>query len=280
MTTDDLFLGQLSLFGLSHGERCRAAAAAGFSGVSLFWKDVLERRAAGGGDSELRAEAEAHGLRIVQLEFAPLTARDRAAEFAELAAAMAESAAALGCEAVHAVALDPASTEDDQVTGMAALADACAAQGLRCGLEFVPFVSACADLPAALRVIRAAGRANAGLVLDALHFFRGGAQWDALETLRPGEVVTLQINDGTRARPTLDYNEEAMALRLPPGKGELDLARLLAVLRGRGIALPLTVEAPNRRLDALDPLDAARRLADSARALLQSTAPAAQGISR
>jgi len=264
MPTAELVLGQLSLPTLHHAERCRAAAAAGFDGVSLFWSEIETQRAQGVDAAQLRAQAQRCGLRIEQLEFASLAPRRDLAAFATLCQDMAATAHALGCTVVHAVALDLSLTRDDMIAGMQTLAAACAAFDLRCALEFVPFVSACADLPAALDIVRATARPNCGVVLDALHFMRGGAQWDALAQLRRGEVVTLQLNDGTRERRIADYHEEALHARLPPGAGEFDLLRLLKALHERGVLLPLTVEAPHRDLDALAPAAAAQRLADAA----------------
>ena len=266
-STDQLYLGQLSLFSLSHAQRCEVAAAAGFTGVSLFWMDVEKQRAAGGRDVDLRAQADAHGLRIVQLEFAPLAHSSALDDFKKLAEDMANCAVTLGCDSVHAVALDPTLDFDDCVACMKILAAACAKHDLDCGLEFVPFLTACTDLPSALRVISAVDKANTGIVLDALHFFRGGAQWETLAQLRPRDVITLQINDGTRGRVIDDYSVEAMAARLLPGRGELDLPRFLKTLRGGGIELPFTVEAPHQNLNALEPALAARMLADTAREL-------------
>lgn len=276
MDRDRLILGELSLITIPHAQRCDAAARAGFTDVSLFWATIARRRAEGVRDSLFRAEADAAGVRIVQLEFASPVPRAGLAAYRDTVRDMAECAAMLGCEAIHAVALDRTLEFAEIVDCMALLAEAAAPCGLRCGLEFVPFLSAVEDLPSALVVIRAVGRADVGIVLDALHFQRGGPSWGALEGMAAHEIVTVQVNDGPQIMPGSDYMVEAMGGRLLPGAGEIDLRRLLATLEKIGCGEPLTVEVPNTILNRIAPQDAARQMADAARDLLKGV-PAAAG---
>lgn len=256
-----LVLGEYSLPGLSFSARCRAASEAGFAGISVFWWTLLAGRDEGRDDTWFRKEAEHWGLRIVQLEFAPLSIDP---QFDDLVARMAGSAVSLGCECVHAVALDRHLTRDAVTRSLSTLAEACAARSLKAALEFVPFLSAVESLPAAVEVVRTVDNEALGLVLDALHFQRGGAQWDALDGLSIGEIVSVQINDGNRIAPTDDYAEEAGHGRLLPGAGEIDLARFLRTIRRAGFDGPLTVEATNTSLFEMSALDAATRLYESA----------------
>lgn len=263
-----LILGELSLLAATHDVRCRAAAAAGFTDVSLFWATIQRRRAEGAPDRGFRAEADAAGVRIAQLEYASPVRASAIADYRDTVRDMVDCAVMLGCETIHAVALDRTLARGEIVDCLAILAEACDPAGLRCALEFVPFLSAVETLPDALAVVRAVGSPHLGIVLDALHFQRGGAQWDALETASGTEIVTFQINDGPLVQPGDDYAQEAMVGRLLPGDGEIDLPRMLATLGRIGCEVPLTVEVPNTSLNSIAPAEAARQMAAAARAYL------------
>lgn len=266
----ELLLGSYSLAAVPPPLRYAAAAQAGFTGASVLWHELSGRREAGEGLSAVKAEFKAAGLSAPQLEIISLPGAAGLATFEAMARDIAETAAALGCEVVHAAALDPSATPQDLVEGLGLLAHACARQGLTCGIEFVPFLTGVPDLEGAQRLVRAVGQANAGIVMDSLHFFRSGAQWAALGDLRPGEVVALQVNDGPAERPNDDYHAEAMGLRRLPGDGAFDLTRFLAVLAARGTTVPLTAEVVSKVLDALPPAEAARRMAEATRRLLST----------
>lgn len=265
----DLYLGHFSL-SAPPGPRFEAAAQAGFTGMSLLWSEVLEHRVRRRGLLELRGALAATGLSCPQMEIIGLPAAAALAAFAAGAQEIADTSAELGCQVVHCAGLTPGASRAELVQGFGVLAEACAQVGLACGVEFVPFLTTVPDLDAAKLLVRAAGVAGGGVVVDALHFFRCGAPWADLADLTADEVVSIQINDGPVARPTDDYYAEAMGLRLPPGQGEFDLARLLATLNGRGPMPPLTAEVINRDLLALPSAMAARRIADAARAFMTS----------
>jgi len=246
-----LILGEFSLLHIGFEERFRAAAAAGFTDVSLFWKTIQLHREQGGRDADFRDLADTLGLRIAQLEFAtPRPAAERE-EFRTTAQDMADTAHFLGCETVHVVPLDPRATRQDIVECLRILGGFCAVHSLSVGMEFVPFLSVVENLPDALSITRDTGLANVGVVLDAMHFQRGGAQWDALESAGPAEIVTFQLDDAPLVRPGDDYGSEAMEGRLLPGDGGIDLPRIIATLERIGFTGPLTMEVANRELNAL-----------------------------
>lgn len=263
----DLVLGSYSLGGSAAPQRNAAAAAAGFTGASALWREIVARRAAGEALAAMRAEFTDAGLAAPQLEIITLPGAAGLAAFEDEARDIAETAAAMGCEVVNAAALDRTASENDLVEGLGLLATACGRLGLTCGIEFVPFLTGAPDLESAMRITRAVGLPNAGIVMDSLHFFRSGAQWAALGDLRPGEVVALQVNDGPAERPNDDYHAEAMGMRRLPGEGDFDLDRFLGVLIARGTTVALTAEVVSRELDALAPAEAARRMAEATRAL-------------
>lgn len=81
-----------------------------------------------------------------------------------------------------------------------------------------------------VRQLRAAG-AEAGILIDPMHFVRGGEEIATLAALgrEPGMIAYFQICD-VPLIGTGDYSDEAMNRRLPPGEGELPLAALVDVL--------------------------------------------------
>jgi len=271
----DLLLGSYSIAGVPPPQRYAAAVAAGFEGASVIWHEITARRAAGETLAAMNAELRDAHIAAPQLEIIRLPGRAGLSGFAAEARDIAETAAALGCVVVQAAALDPTASYDDLVEGFGLLSQACAKEGLCCGIEFVPFLTGVPDLEGAVRLVHAVSQSNAGVVVDSLHFFRSGEPWDALADLKPGEVVAIQVNDGPTARPTEDYRAEAMGLRQLPGDGQFDLTRFLDVLESHGAMVPLTAEVVSHELDALPPDEAARRMADSLRRLAAGRASAA-----
>lgn len=269
LNTSQLILGELSLFGITHEERCQAAAQAGFTGVSLFWQTLCEGRDVGKTTGDFRREAENAGVDIVQLEFANLVPHQDMQHHRDLIYDMAESAAELGCTTLHAVALDQTLQQADIIENVVAISEVCTEFYLDCALEWVPYLSAVKSLPEAVSHLRDAAQPNLGLVFDTLHFQRGGAQWDVLSALRPDDVKTIQINDGPLGPPFEDYRIEAMERRLLPGDGDIDLVRILKTLAAIGCKQPLSLEIPNESLNELAPQDAAKKMAQSSRAVLE-----------
>ena len=91
--------------------------------------------------------------------------------------------------------------------------------------------------------MKAAGRANAGLIVDPIHFDRAGSTTDELRALPREYFRYLQFCDAPAERPTdlqtLLY--QARAERLMPGQGGLDLA---GILRALPDDIPLSIEVP------------------------------------
>jgi sugar phosphate isomerase/epimerase len=267
---EPLYLGHFSVAHVPPKERFAAAAAAGFDAISISWGEVTALRDQGEMLDTILDGLALAGIDAAQLEFATLGVPGPVDAFVAEAEAMAVTASALGCSAVHAVAVGADRSAEQLATQFGALCDATAAVGLPCGVEFVYEVSAVQTLRDAIELVRAVDRPNAGVVVDSMHFFRGGEDWDALAELSPHEVVAIQINDLPR-RAELDYMTEAVSARLLPGEGDLDLPRFIATLDMIPRAVPLTVEVPNSELMAMEPEAAATRMATTTRKLLGSS---------
>lgn len=263
----DLHLGHFCLTAASPSERFDAAARAGFSGITLFWNEVrTQRQAQGGLDGFRKLLAEA-GLQPVLMEYIPLPSAEAMAGFAAQARDIAQTSAALGCGLVHAVALRPDPPFGIMVEGLGVLAEACRQAGVRCALEFVPFITGVPGLAEARRLLREVDSPALGLLVDSFHFFRSGAPWAELEALSPGLILSIQVNDGPQLRPCDDYGLECMTLRGLPGDGEFDLVRFVAALARVAPGIPLMAEVVNSELLAMPAARAARIIADSTRDL-------------
>ena len=157
-----------------------------------------------------------------------------------------EAGAALNAQAVLVAGddLDEARLTD----GYARLCELMKPYGMTADLEFMPW-TAVPDVKAALRIIKAAGRpANAGILVDALHFDRSGSTLDDIRAIPRELLHYAQICDApTSAQTGRAFTVEEMihtarCERLLPGSGTIDLAGLFAALPAD---LPISVEIVN-----------------------------------
>jgi sugar phosphate isomerase/epimerase len=263
----------------SFDELVRAASAGGFRGLSLWPRHAEAARAGGRSDAELRARVADAGIAVHEIEplLAWLPEGSLAPEHAKLAgpppAVFFELAEALGAQSVLAVdGFGARAGIDALVAAFAELCDAAAGRGLEVKLEFTPW-SAVPDAATAERIVREAGRPNAGIVVDSWHFFRGGGEPDQLRDL-PGALVRgVQINDGPREPGDPDLARESLHARRLPGEGELDLVGFVTALDAIGSAAPIGVEVFSDELAGLGPEALGRRAGESTRALLAAARP-------
>ncbi|SNQ46850.1 Xylose isomerase [Frankia canadensis] len=225
-------------------EQVAAAAAAGFDGLTIWpnvWRHARQRD--GMSLAAMRDLFQEHGLTLEAVEWTA----DWVPPVADLTGGMIppaafraevfEVASALGATTVVAAHAPGGEADPDRdAASFAHLCDEAAGHGLRVALEFVPFTGL-PDLPAATTLLAAAGRANAGLVVDVWHLARSGGTAVDLRGLDPASVLLVQLADGpTRAAD--DLAREAASARLLPGDGELDVAGCLAVLAELGVRAP------------------------------------------
>jgi len=152
-----------------------------------------------------------------------------------------EAGQRLGARAVLVAGDD---TDEARLTERyARLCDAAAPYGLSCDLEFMPW-TAVKDARTALRILRAAGRPNAGVLIDALHFARSGTTLDDIAALPREALHYAQICDGRVPGPTTleGLIHDARCERLLPGEGGIPLAALFARLPAD---LPVSIEIPS-----------------------------------
>lgn len=250
-------------------ERVRAAALAGYDGIGLNFTGYRQCRDSGLSDDEMAAVLADHDQRILEIEAlrgwsASGEARRRSDRLADLAFDLAERFGVPYLQAIgpYEGTLDHAAAE------FAALCDRAADHQMVVGLEFLPRISNIADLATARQIVEAAARANGGVCVDAWHFIRGTADWDALADVPPDLVRSVQIDDGTLVPEDPDYLRDTLTNRRVPGQGEFQLERLIRILDGAGCTAPISVEVINRRLEELPAADVATLTLRATRELL------------
>ncbi|TCB97210.1 sugar phosphate isomerase/epimerase [Micromonospora zingiberis] len=264
----------------SFPDRVWAAADAGFPSIGMAVPDYLALLKAGWTDERMSAVLTEHGVTIDEVEVifgfcappGPANLPERPGLVyadPEIEAAAFRMADAFGARRVQAVGTFGDEPVGPQVAAaFTALCDRAAAHGLRVALEFVPYTNI-PDLRTALDILTAAGRANGGLCVDAWHFFRGNADFDALAAVDPGDIFMIQVNDGPATPTTPNRMFDAVHHRRCPGEGDFDLERFLHLLDRPGLDAPISVEVYSDDLARLPSIDAARRAASTTQALLR-----------
>jgi sugar phosphate isomerase/epimerase len=270
---DDLVLCSGTIRRAPFDVTVRVAAAVGFQGVSIYYDEYLSAQAAGWSDADLRALLADHGIAIAELDgrmdWLPGDTRGPTpAEFIAAAATLgARSITVLEWRGRRIGEIIPFEIAAD---AFSAVCDRAADHNLLAHIEYFP-LSGIPDLGTAYEVIRRAGRANGGVMLDCWHHLRG-PDHGRVDAEVPGtSIVAVQVSD-IAPSPATDLGEEMMHHRLLPGAGVGDVASLVRELRGRGCTAPLEVEVYSDELAALDPIVAARRAADALRRVVDEAA--------
>lgn len=185
----------------------------------------------------LRTALADTGLSVYDIEFVVI---DAAFDPASLKPVL-DSAAGLGAKRLSVCGDDADNAR--LVAKFAAVCDLAANVGMGVDIELMPWRTI-GSLPAAASVVREAGRANGGVLVDALHLSRSGGVPEDLRAVPSEAIRSVQLCDAPAARPaTTDaLIKEARGGRLLPGDGDLPLGRLLAELPDHAV---LSVEVPN-----------------------------------
>lgn len=127
-----------------------------------------------------------------------------------------------------------------------------------------PFVHTLRGL---LRLLDAADRPNAGVLLDCFHWYCARETREDIEAVSAHRIVVVHVNDAIPDRPV---DEQVVGERLLPGEGGvIDLRGFVAALRTIGYDGPVTCE-PTHPMWATTPHHAAaERTSQSLRAFLQ-----------
>jgi sugar phosphate isomerase/epimerase len=242
-------LAFLTVVDLGPVEAVKAAAAAGYDLIGLRLLPAAPGTEADYPlltDDGLLAETSAAladtGLGVADIEIVRLKPGTDVESFA----AFFERGRRLGARNVLVAGDDPEEARLAESFGR--LARLAAGFGLTVDLEFMPWTRV-PDLATALRVVEAAGEANGGVLVDALHLDRSASTLAEVAALPRGRVNYVQFCDGPRDWDRSDAGliEVARRARLMPGEGGIDLAGLARAIPGDAV---ISIEIPNHALAA------------------------------
>jgi sugar phosphate isomerase/epimerase len=263
----DFSLAHLTVQSLSPPEVVAVASRAGYRYVGLRLIGATPQAAAWPLMSdkammrETTARLVATGVGVLDIEFFRLAPETDVAGFLPALEAGAE----LGARHVIAAACDP--DRSRLIERFAALCDLAAPRGLSVVLEFFPWTDA-PNLSGAAAVVEAAGRANAGVLVDTLHFARSDSTLEQLAALPASRLPFMHLCDAPAEKPdTIDgLIFTARVERLLPGDGGIDIA---AIMRRMPPDIPVALEIPMAALTrAVGPAEVARRAREAAARVL------------
>ena len=254
-------LAALTVLELPHEEQIGVAAQAGYTHVGLRLVPVAGQPYQHGFEfSSVERELIGSGVRVLDVEVFRLTPETNVSDFE----AVLEASARLKATELLVHGADP---DESRLAGtFGALCDLAARYGLAANLEPMPWVDV-SNVATAMRILDSAARPNGGLLVDAIHFFRGGDTPQALSSVLPRLLRYAQLCDARPGRPAQmeEIIRQARSDRLFPGEGGLDLRGLLRALPA---GIPLSLEVPVSQ--KLPPLERARRALDATKAILAS----------
>jgi sugar phosphate isomerase/epimerase len=252
-------LAALTVLELPHHEQVSVAAQAGYSHVGLRLVPVAGQPYNHPFDVvQVEKRLADSGVGVLDVEVFRLTPQTNIKEFESVMA----TAQRLGATEllVHGADSDEARSTDT----FGRLCDLAGSYGLSANLEPMPWVDV-SNIAKAMRILDGAARANGGLLVDAIHFFRAGDSPQALAKVPRRFLRYMQLCDARAERPS-DLQEiirQARSDRLFPGEGGLDLKGLLGALPA---GIPISLEIPVAK--KIEPLERARRALAATNAIL------------
>lgn len=245
----------------------RAAAAAGFSAISVYVTEYQEARATGWSDTALCDLLGELGLTVAEVD-GPMAWLPSHATFAGHRLygpdEFADVARVLGARSVTVIEVPGIPVREDLAAAarsFAAVCDKAADVGAVAHVE--PFGwSGIPDLPTAWEIVERAAHPAGGLLLDTWHALRGPDRLGLPERIPVEAVLGVQVGSAAR-RPAEDPRKEAVTARLLPDADDVALRAMLADLRRRGCVAPWGVEVFSNTLDRHPPQAAAHAAAEA-----------------
>jgi sugar phosphate isomerase/epimerase len=264
LTSEDLVLCSGTIRKAPLDLTVRAAARAGFQGVSVYFDEYHAARAVGWSDRDLRTFLDDQGVAVAELDgrmrwLPDDTAGPPAGEFIK-------AAGALGARSITVLEVSGRVVGGElplahAVRSFAAVCDHAAEYDLLAHIEYFPR-SGIASLRTAYDIAQNANRTNGGVMVDSWHHLRGSDAGVLDPDISGLSILAIQLGD-VDPTPSADLTHEMMHGRLLPGTGAGDLTSLVRALRDRGCIAPLEVEVYSDELAALDPFTVAERAMDA-----------------
>ncbi|MEO6314879.1 MAG: sugar phosphate isomerase/epimerase family protein [Chitinophagaceae bacterium] len=238
------------------------AATAGYDGVELWVKDIQEWLKAGNTIEALSKFIAAKNIRVENaISFTEWMVDDDTKRKAALISLEKEMQlmAALGC---RRIAAPPSGVSKDQVVDLQKAGDRYR-EILTLGrkytvmplLEFWGASGTVYNFGQALAIAAAANDADARILPDVYHMFRGGSGFNCLNLVNGKVIDVIHMNDYPGDKPV---NEQTDADRVYPGDGAAPLHQILKSLRAMGGTKVLSLELFNKTYWNQDALLVAR----------------------
>jgi sugar phosphate isomerase/epimerase len=235
--------------------RVEIAAKAGFTGMGFWHADILEVRKQYS-FPDMKHILDANGIVNIEVEWlldwfctdARRTASDETRKL------LLDAAEILRARHIKIGDLGNDCADVPQMTeAFAPLCRQAAERGTKVLFEMLPAqFSRAPSLDHVLAIIRGAGAANGGIMLDNLHLQRTGTSLEELtRKLGPRDLLGVEINDGSLAMP-VNFLDSVVNKRLLPGDGEFDIGSFLQALWSIGYDGPIGVEVLNEYIRKWD----------------------------
>jgi sugar phosphate isomerase/epimerase len=210
---------------------------------------------------ETLARIDATGVTVADLEVVAIRPETEIASFT----AFFETGARLGAKNILVAGYDPDLNRfTDRFAGFC---EAAARHGLTADLEFMPWTSV-PDLATAAGIVAHSGQANAGVLVDALHFDRSNSSIAELARVPTARLHYWQLCDAPAEHPatTEGLIHAARYERMFPGQGGIDLVPLA---RAMPADIVVSIEVPTAELArTVDAKTRAQCAIDAARAVI------------
>jgi len=233
---------------LDFRDRAAAAARAGFTGMGIWHTDLahtLERRTL----PEMRRILEDHGIRHLELEFLTdwFVDGERRKQSDGTRRMLMEAAEALGARHIKVGDFfKEACPIARLIEEFAKLCREAAARGTRILFELMPFANV-DTLEGALEMVRGAGAANGGIILDTWHVAKLGIAYEKVARIPREYLLGVELNDGTYKAPW-SLHEDTINHRRLCGEGEFDVRGFIAAAERAGYRGPYGIEVLNAEM--------------------------------
>ena len=233
---------------------------AGFAGIEPWLSDIDAFVAAGGQLSDLHRQLDDGGLDVAgAIAFWKWADRDPAVRRQSLELARREMAtiAAIGGTCAAAPPFGDLSGMDlDAIAACyAALCEVGENAGVAPCLELWGHAPTLSTLAQVLYVAAASGRADASILLDIYHLYKGGNRFESLHLVDGAALALLHINDYPGTPPRESIGDQH---RVWPGDGVAPIADIIRTLRAIGYQGFLSLELFNPGYWTTDALTTAR----------------------
>lgn len=254
-------------------EKIRIAADAGFEAIELWHADIDDHLQRGGTLAEIRQAVDSRGLAVpTTIMLKGWCEPDGPAYENGIAECRRRLEQSVAVGAQFAVAGPPHGPVDDTLAAdrYGRLLEIGRSMGVRPAMEYLGFAQDINSIAAARRIMKDCGHADATIVLDPFHDFRGGAGHEEIAQLRPEEIAVCHFDDAPAFPLPQEQHDPD---RVMPGEGVIDLVRFVQLLRQIGYSGWISLELFREDLWSQDPLSVAKAGLEAMKRICSLSAP-------